>query len=70
VLLWLCRQLAGDGNREMVHVDASGCVYLNAATVPRVVAAPRRGGDGDCAVLNGDEHAHLEKGIKSMNGML
>jgi hypothetical protein len=27
----------------MVHVDDTGCVYLNAATVPRVVSAPRKG---------------------------
>ncbi|WIA29197.1 hypothetical protein OEZ86_011708 [Tetradesmus obliquus] len=38
-------KLQGSGNRQMVHVDDSGCVYLNAATVPRVVPAPRRGPD-------------------------
>ncbi|KAF8072964.1 hypothetical protein HT031_000624 [Scenedesmus sp. PABB004] len=33
--------LRGGGLRQMVHVDAEGCCYLNAATVPRVVSTHR-----------------------------
>eukprot|EP00878_Enallax_costatus_P015707 GHUV01016458.1.p1 GENE.GHUV01016458.1~~GHUV01016458.1.p1 ORF type:complete len:279 (+),score=61.40 GHUV01016458.1:741-1577(+) len=36
--------LKGSGLRQMVHVDGiTGTVYLNAATVPRVVKWPRKG---------------------------